>query len=241
MIVGRIVAWCAHLYTALGLVAAAGIAVLIVRREPGDFRAAFVLIFVATAIDATDGSLARRARVREVTPSFDGRRLDDIIDFHTYTTLPLLLIWRSDVLPSHLAGWLLLPLLASAYGFSQTEAKTEDGFFLGFPSYWNVVAFYLYFLRPVPWVSLTVLVGLALLTFVPVKYLHPSLQGRLSWWTNFLGALWAGVLLLALVRDERPSDLVIVALFYPAYYMIASWAMSLHSLRQRRSRSRAPR
>ena len=131
--VRRIVAWCAHLYTALGLVAAAGIAVLIVRRGRDDFRAAFVLMFVATAIDATDGSLARWARVREVTPSFDGRRLDDIIDFHTYTTLPLLLIWRSDVLPSHLAGWLLLPLLASAYGFSQAEAKTEDRFFLGFP------------------------------------------------------------------------------------------------------------
>ena len=67
-------------------------------------------------------------------PGFDGRELDDLIDFHTYTSLPLLLLWRADVLPGGLAWLLLLPLLSSAYGFSQVHAKTDDGFFLGFPS-----------------------------------------------------------------------------------------------------------
>ena len=40
----------------------------------------------------------------------------------------------------------VLPLLASAYGFSQVNVKTDDGFFLGFPSYWNIVAYYLFVL-----------------------------------------------------------------------------------------------
>src|SRR5436190_21678791 len=121
-------AWLVHLYTAMGLVAAAGMAVLIVRGGDASFRSAFFLMMVATAIDATDGWLARRAHVKEMLPGFDGRALDDLIDFHTYASLPLLLVWRASVLPNDVAGLLLLPLLASAYGFSRVDAKTDDGF-----------------------------------------------------------------------------------------------------------------
>src|SRR5262245_22792950 len=185
--VKKFLAWCVHAYTALGLVAAAGIAVLTVRGGPESFRGAFVLMLVATLIDATDGTLARWVRVKEVLPGFDGRRLDDLIDFLNYTFLSLLLLWRAEVLP---AGWdwlLLVPLVASAYGFSQTAAKTDDGFFLGFPSYWNLVAFYLYALRPLPgWFAAGVLLLFAGLTFVPLRYLHTSHPGRLNRLTNVL-------------------------------------------------------
>src|SRR5258705_8256100 len=143
----KLCAWLVHLYTAMGLVCAAGMAVLIVRGDDVSFRRAFMLMMLATAIDATDGWFARRARVKDVLPQFDGRELDDLIDFHTYTSLPLLLLWRAGTLPDGLAWLLILPLLASAYGFSQTNAKTDDGFFLGFPSSWNIVAFYLYTLN----------------------------------------------------------------------------------------------
>ena len=146
-------AWLAHLYTAMGFVCAAGIAVLIVRGGDESFRWAFLLMMIATAIDATDGWLARRARVKEVLPDFDGSALDNLIDFHTYTSLPLLLLWRADVLPGAAAWLLLLPLLASAYGFSQVNAKTDDGFFLGFPSYWNIVSFYVFVLHPPAWAT----------------------------------------------------------------------------------------
>src|SRR5436305_13216322 len=84
-----LLAWAVHFYTALGLVAAAGIAVLVVRGDPESFRWAFVLMLVATLIDATDGTLARAIHIKEVLPGFDGRRLDDIVDFLTYTSLPL--------------------------------------------------------------------------------------------------------------------------------------------------------
>src|SRR5207253_3698058 len=136
-----------HFCTALGLVAAAGIAAALAKPSPGAFRLCFVLMLVAMVIDATDGTLARLVRIKEVLPGFDGRRLDDLIDFQTYTTLPLLLIYQAKILPAGQEAWLLLPLLASAYGFSQTCAKTSDGYFLGFPSYWNLVAFYLYVLQ----------------------------------------------------------------------------------------------
>jgi phosphatidylcholine synthase len=231
-------AWGAHLYTALGLLAAAGMAVCVVRGGPNDFRWAFVLMLAAFVIDATDGTLARRLAVKHVLPGFDGRRLDDLIDFLTYTFLPLLLVWRAEVLPSHLAAWLLVPLLASAYGFCQVSIKTSDGYFLGFPSYWNVVAFYLYLLRPPTWLSLTLLLGLAGLTFVPTKYLYPSQRGPLSKLTNLLGAAW-GLLVLAIVlllpggdsaaepsADRKVFWLTCVSLYYPIYYLAVSWAIS---------------
>ncbi len=76
-----------------------------------------MLMLIATIIDSSDGTLARAVHIKEVIPSFDGRRLDDIIDFLTYTFLPLLLIWRAEILPAGFEPVLFLPLMASAYGF----------------------------------------------------------------------------------------------------------------------------
>jgi phosphatidylcholine synthase len=224
----KILAWGVHLYTALGLVAAAGIAVLVVRGGDDSFRAALVLMLAAMLIDSTDGWLARRARVKEFAPSFDGRRLDDLIDFQTYTSLPLMLIWRAEILTNGEAWWLLLPLIASAYGFSQVNAKTDDGFFLGFPSYWNIVAFYLYLLHPPAWLSLALIMTLSLLTFVPWRYLYPSQSAPFSRLTNLLAAVWIALLLMILARWPGESRLtILLSLAFPIYYMLMSWALTL--------------
>ncbi len=240
---GQLLAWCVHAYTALGLVAAAGIAVLIVDGGHQSFRWALVLMLVATLIDATDGALARAARVKEVLPGFDGRKLDDLVDYLTYTALPLLLIWRAQILPDGPAALLLLvPLWASAYGFCQVEAKTDDAFFRGFPSYWNVVAFYLYVLHhyvvPLPgWFSIGLLLGLGLLTFVPTRYLYLSQGGRLNRLTVALAAVWVCLMVWVLYRWPQPAEasgsgdglltwLILVSLFFPVYYMVASWVVS---------------
>src|SRR5215210_4385725 len=231
----KFLAWCVHFYTATGLVAAAMMAVLIVRGGDELFRWAFALMLLATFIDSTDGWLARRARVKEVVPSFDGRRLDDLVDFHTYTTLPLLLVWRAGILQGGQKWWLLLPLLASAYGFSQVNAKTDDGFFLGFPSYWNIVAFYLYLLRPPAWVSLTLIIVLSLLTFVPWRYLYPSQRAPFSRLTNLLAVFWVASLLLILARVPDDSRfLILLSLAFPVYYMLMSWALTF---RRRRAKT----
>lgn len=231
----RLFAWLAHGYTALGLVCAAAMFVLVVRGGAGAFRLAFALMVVATAIDATDGWLARRARVAEVTPGFDGRRLDDLVDFLTYTCLPLALVWRAELLaPSH-EPLLVAPLVASAYGFCQVNAKTEDHCFLGFPSYWNVVAFYLYLLRlPEAW-ALALILGLAALTFVPARYLYPSRAGRFSVLTNVLGCAWLVVLLRILWSwAATPRWIVTASLAFPAYYLLLSWVTSWQHWRARR-------
>lgn len=224
-----VLAWSVHAFTALGLVAAAPIAILLVRGDDGDFEKVFGLMIAATAIDALDGPLARYARVQQVLPGFDGRRLDDLIDFLNYTCLPLLLIWRAGLLPGALSWWLLFPLLASVYGFSQVEAKTEDGFFLGFPSYWNVVAFYLYFLKLEPRFNLGILLILAALTFVPLRYFYPTQPGLWNRVTCGAAGLWAAlvVVILILPRDlGRPWLLGSMA--FPLGYLIFSWGLDWH-------------
>ena len=233
MAMDKFFAWSAHLYTATGLVAAAMIAVLLVRGGDESFRWALGLMLLATVIDSTDGWLARRARVKEVTPGFDGRRLDDLIDFQTYTSLPLLLIWRAEIFSGGQEWWLLLPLLAGVYGFSQTEAKTDDGYFLGFPSYWNVVAFYLYMLRPPEWSALGLIIALSVLTFVPTRYLYASKSGPFSRMTILLGIIWAVMLLLILLRaPQGPAPLTLASSYYPIYYMALSWIITFR-LRQK--------
>lgn len=234
----KILAWGVHAYTALGLVAAALMVVGILDGTPAGFRLAFVMMLAATVIDATDGTLARAVRVKDVLPGFDGRRLDDLIDFHTYTTIPLLLVWRAGLVPVGAEAWLLAPALASAYGFCQVEVKTDDGYFLGFPSYWNIVAFYLYVLQPPPALALAVLLFFTLMTFVPARYLYPTQRGWLNVVTCALGGVWAILLIVIVGRlpnaahDGRHADamtwtLTLASLAFPAYYLLLSWAISV--------------
>src|SRR3954451_6424239 len=233
----RFLGWCVHAYTGLGLILAAMIVLLLFRGGPDAFRMAMLLMFVATIVDATDGTFARMGRIKEVVPSFDGRRLDDLIDFQTYTCLPLLLIWRANLLPPGQEGWLLFALAASAYGFCQVNVKTDDGYFLGFPSLWNLVAMYLYVLPLSPWLSLLTVLILAVLTFVPSRYLYPSSQpGRLNIVATVTGVVW-GVLVIWLIwtlpigsnprLDSTTTTLAFVSLSYPIFYMGASWYITL--------------
>src|SRR5262249_53101311 len=146
---------------------------------------------------------------------------------------------------------LLLPLLASAYGFCQAGVKTDDGYFLGFPSYWNLVAFYLYALQPLPgWFAVALVAGLALLTFVPLRYLYTTQRGRLNRITNLLGGVWIGLAVwiiwvlptepvsAAAPADELPRRLALWSLFFPVYYMAASWVVSWRVWRVRRRQRR---
>ena len=228
-------AWAVHLYTALGLVCSAAIVALIVRADDVSFRWAFFLMMVATAIDATDGWLARKARVHDVLPGFDGSALDNLIDFHTYTSLPLFLIWQAGILPGPFAWLLLLPLLASAYGFSQVNAKTDDGFFLGFPSYWNIVAFYLYVLHAPLWFSVPVIVVLSVLTFVPTHYIYATRGGPFSRLINVGAAVWFIMLALVLgTSGPQARWLAFASTAYPMMYLALSGVVTL---RKRGSRA----
>lgn len=215
--------WFAHLYTGLGAVVAL-LATLDVLA--GDYRGAFVWLGVQIFIDATDGLLARALRVKERLPQFDGARLDDIIDYLCYVFIPVLLLLHAGLLPPGWGVWVgAAVLLASAYGFSQTAAKVKssDYFFTGFPSYWNLVAFYLFLLALPAEVNAAVLVTFAVLVFIPLKYVYPSRTETLSLLTNVLGGIWAMLALWILWRlPATDGPWVLLSLVFPVYYMALS-------------------
>lgn len=216
-----IFAWLVHLYTALGAVVSF---FAVLRIEQADFKAALLLMALAIVIDATDGALARAARVKELIPWFDGDLLDNLVDYFGYVIVPCLFLLRTNLLPAEDALWLaVLPLLASTYGFSQKNAKTADHFFLGFPSYWNVVVFYLYALNTPPWLNAFLIIALSILIFVPIKYIYPSRSPRFRLQTNAIGALWGGIVLYIIFQLPKPSrGLAFTSLLFPAYYTVLS-------------------
>lgn len=220
---GKIVlAWLVHLYSASGAVLAF-FSVLLIQR--GDFKNAFWLNALAVMIDASDGTLARAARVKELIPRFDGARLEDVIDYLTYVLVPCLILIYAGLLPPDDAPWIAAaPLLASAYGFCQKQAKTDDHFFLGFPSYWNIVVFYLFVLRPPVWFSGFIILALSVMVFVPIKYIYPSRTAALQGLTLVLGGAWGILTLLAIYWLPAPPRAVVYAsLVFPAYYAALSF------------------
>lgn len=221
-----ILAWLVHLYTALGAVIGF---FTILALDQASFREAFFLMALAVVIDATDGTLARAARVKEIIPWFDGNLLDEIVDYLNYVIVPCLVLLRANLLPPQDALWLAaLPLLASAYGFCQRDAKTADYFFLGFPSYWNIVAFYFYVLKTPLWVNAFALIALSILIFVPIKFIYPSRAPRFRVQTNVFGALWGAAVLYLIYRlPEAPISILVASLAFPAYYAALSLWLEL--------------
>src|SRR5918993_2893570 len=214
-------AWVVHFYTASGAVLAF-LAVLATFQDR--FRDAFFLLVASTVVDATDGILARWARVKERTPGFDGARLDDIVDYLTFVFVPLLILYRAEHLP---AGWGLgiagAVLLSSAYGFASLDAKTDDHFFTGFPSYWNIVALYIHAARTPPLFNAALLLTLVALVFVRIGYVYPSRTPILQGTTNALGIVWALMMLAVIyLLPDAPRWLVVVSLFFPVYYVALS-------------------
>lgn len=219
-------AWLVHFYTALGAILA--LLALLFARE-SNFQAVCWLMTLAVFIDASDGALARRFRVKEILPWFDGDRLDDIVDYLNYVLVPCVFMMEAQLLPERYSLWLAgLPLLASAYGFCHKEAKSPDHFFLGFPSYWNVVAFYFYVLKTPLWVNGLLIIFFSALVFVPLKYLYPSRSPILRGLTVTLGALWGILLLLIIYSLPEPSTLLVLgSLFFPTYYLLMSFWLEI--------------
>ena len=223
-------AWGVHLFTASGALVGA-LALLAVHR--GDLQDAALLMLLAMAIDSLDGGMARAVGVARLIPGFDGRRLDDIVDFLNYVVVPCVFLVAGGLVPHW--GAVVPPILASAYGFSQVDAKTEDDFFLGFPSYWNVIAIYAWLLEVRPGLTAAIVAGFALLVFVPLKYVYPSKLRVLRRTTWALTALAAAAVAWAALEPERARALHVaeISLLYPAWYFgLSLW---LGGLRRRRA------
>jgi phosphatidylcholine synthase len=225
-------AWLAHLYTATGLVFGF-LALLAVVAE--NFRAAFLWLLAAGVVDASDGWLARALRVEERLPSFSGARLDDIVDYVTYVFVPAYLLYRAGAIaPAAALPVISAILLSSAYGFASSEAKTADHFFTGFPSYWNIVALYLFLAMMPGWLNAVILLTLCGLVFVRTAYVYPSRMSTLRTVTVVGGSIWGALLLWMIWRlPDRSPRVLFLSLAFPLYYAAISLVLHRRRTHQR--------
>ena len=231
----RVLATLVHIYTASGAV----LALLMVHfAYQHQVRTVLWLFLLAMFIDGTDGFLARRVRVKEVMPGFDGAMLDNIVDYLTYTFAPAILLWANGYLPDGPMGAVCasVPLLASCYQFCRTDAKTEDHFFLGFPSYWNIAAFYAIVFAWTPTTTAIVLWLLAIAIFIPVKYVYPS-RTEAMWQLNMaLSVVFLALYAWITATLPDPSAFVVgLSLAYVAYYLAVSLWLTFRASSNRRA------
>lgn len=220
----RIIGWLIHGFTATG--ACVGLLSLLAIYQ-NHLITAFWLMFAAILIDAVDGMFARLVKIKEVVPEIDGALLDNIVDFFNYTIVPSFFLLVTPLVPEY---WRILCAMvitfSSAYQFTQVDAKTQDHFFKGFPSYWNIAVFYLFFWQLTPFINMLILLALAILSFVPIKYVYPS---RLDYLSDnrylrlamiIMTIIWGGATSgLLWVYPETNHALLVISLGYVLLYI----------------------
>ncbi len=210
-----------HMFTATGAVW--GLLSILAILD-GNYKMLFVWIIIAMLVDGFDGMLARWADVKKYAANVDGALMDNILDYINYVLVASFLLLKADLLPEpvRLFGACSI-LLTSAYQFSQTDAKTDDHHFKGFPSYWNFVAVYMLLFRLPPWLNFGVLMFLNVMIFVPIKYIYPSRNSYLPRLTYGLTLLYGAIGIWALLKyPNTPMWMLWASLLYVAYYVVLS-------------------
>ena len=223
-----------HIYTASTLIFVTLAAQWILE---GTYRWALAALAVTIIIDATDGALARKWRVKETAAGIDGELLDNIVDFVSYVVVPMMFMLHAQMFIAPMTLWAAFAMFSSAFGFSRTTAKlANEGFFVGFPSYWNIVIFYLYLLGTPPLFNTVVVVLLALSVFVPLRFLYVSRLPKGRTLHLGLGFVW-GVLCLAALSVEASATRTLIlylSLVYPLYYTVHSLQLDLKMRQEQR-------
>jgi phosphatidylcholine synthase len=204
------IAWAVHAFTISGIIAGFLALVAVLKN---DAAVAFMWLGVALFVDGIDGSLARKARVREYTPNFDGASLDLVIDYFTYVAVPALMVYWFKMVPLEWvfsgSTWSLIAaviiMAVSCYTFANVGMKSEDYYFVGFPAIWNVVVLYFYLLNTGWGVNLFVILALSILTFIPIKFVHPL---RVTHWRGVtipMTVLWLAMTLSLILSSRNPE------------------------------------
>ena len=211
-----------HLFTATGAVWGL---LSILAIFDGNYKLMILYMIIAMLVDGFDGMLARWADVKKYANGVDGALLDNILDYLNYVLVPVIfLIKAENLLPESVKLLTACAiLLTSAYQFTQSDAKTDDHHFKGFPSYWNVTALYMLLMKLSPWVNFGFLVLFNILVFVPIKYIYPSRNSFLRQLTLGLTYLYGAIGIWGLMQYPNQPDWVVwVSFIYVAYYLILS-------------------
>ena len=219
-------AFAVHVFTACG----AGCALLaLIAAVRADWPQMFVWLGIALFIDGIDGTFARRLRVAEVLPRWSGDILDLVVDILNYVFVPAYALVTSGLLPEAAAIPLgVIVVVTGSLYFADRLMKTSDHYFRGFPAVWNVAAFYLFLLKPEPWLAATLIAVLAMLTFVPFHVLHPVRIAHLRALTTAALIAWALLATFAVAKNLAPGFWIVAALCALAVYFVGVGFLRRH-------------
>jgi len=215
-----------HVFTACG----AGCALLaLLAAVHSAWATMFVWLGVALLIDGIDGTFARGLKTAELLPRWSGDVLDLVVDILTYVFVPAYAVAASGLLPPSLATPMgLIIAVTGVLYFADRFMKTSDYYFRGFPALWNVAAFYLFLLKPAPWLSALFVLALAVLTFAPFHFAHPVRISHLRALTAAALLLWAALALYAVMSDLAPGFWAVAILCALAIYFVGIGFLRRH-------------
>jgi phosphatidylcholine synthase len=181
----------------------------------------FLWLGLALVVDGVDGTLARAVGTKENAARWSGEVLDLVVDFTTYVFVPAYAIVAADLMPREwaLAAGFVIVVTAALY-FADANMKADDNHFVGFPAVWNLIAFYLLLLKPAPWINIVTIAAFAVLTFIPIRFVHPFRVRSLRAVTVTMLGLWAVMASVALWQHLAPSAWVVAALCLTGVYFL---------------------
>jgi phosphatidylcholine synthase len=212
-----LIALAVHAFTASGIVLAMLAAVAAYRL---DWQAFFAWLGIALVVDGIDGPIARRFHVERNLPTISGAALDFVVDYVTYVFLPAFALatggFASAPVALALAGVIVF---TSALYFADTRMKMKNNAFRGFPAVWNGVVFLFFVFHPNAWVVTGVTLVLAVLTFLPIAFVHPV---RVERWRPLTLAVTLGWFVfagIALAEQLAPPESVRYGLLITTVYL----------------------
>jgi len=212
-----------HLLTATGAVWAM---LAMLEAVQGDWSMMFLWLVVALVVDGIDGPLARRYEVKRNAPVFDGVLMDLVIDYLTYVFVPAYALFNSGLMGGW-TGWfgIIVITFTSALYFADTRMKTKDNSFSGFPGCWNMLVLVLFAWQPNFWVIVVLVTVLAVVMFLPVKFVHPMRTERWRAATLPITLLWVIFAAWAAWEDFDPHGLVQWGLTLSSFYLLGAGAV----------------
>lgn len=210
-------AFSVHLLTASGSFLAF---LSLVAAAEKQWTAMFLWLGLALFVDGIDGPIARKLEVKEVLPTWSGELLDNIIDYVTYVLIPAFALYQSGFMGEGLSFLsAAIIVVSSAIYYADTGMKTKENFFKGFPVVWNMVVFTLFAIAPGEWVSFAVVVIAAVLSFVPMNFLHPVRVQRLRPLNLGIFLAWCGFGVVALIQNMATTTIIQIGIGLTGIYL----------------------
>ncbi|NIM49947.1 MAG: hypothetical protein GTN62_06635 [Gemmatimonadales bacterium] len=161
-----------HLWTLAGL----GFAMLAAQQlVVGNLDAAVRWLLLVLLVDHTDGTLARRFKVRERIPEVSGETLDLITDVIGLTFVPMLFLWQAGVfLPGWGPGLAIAAAATCSLKYAMKARVLESGVSHGAPPAFFSVLLFWFLELPAGWATAYTVVLIAL-CWLPIRYPITSL------------------------------------------------------------------